>query len=735
MSLPASLNGTMLIRVDVYPDATGRISKTLYASLATTRNSSGDENKGCLIAVGRKSGDVIFQSDKTVSRQHCKLRLIVARKDDGEELDGGFANLLVAPRNDDEAKACHQSPVGMCMVLENEGKGGSFVAVPKEKPPMVDNGDDSATDDGGEKSEEDEETDDEGISQRYRSQRSYASRDASQQNQKADFSQVNRQFWLRQNKQPYRDVELVGLEVGGSRVLQFPTTVGRNRNAERTIMIQCGINESTIAITLLEYRLSFSNLPKPQRETAQHRLPILMGARFVPNHLPDSTTTHLVTSRLAGVPKQLIAWSYRIPMVTLEFFQAIMDRNSPSDPFPRVEDFDCLKQADIQGQFWSAMNPNPQLLSSFTLLSVQSDEMERLAEAAGIQLLRLYDLESDEDAIQEAEDLVLQGAICMSISSRRPLSKQLEKYLGEKIHMITPKELAKCVSEQDPNLLVGSKSRSLRNQSDSKLPSETMKDTDDPCRHEESPSDTIMSGGVSQALLDSPSGSRRRALMDITEEVEEEGILNSHGNNSSGDGREASKGTASLSMDADASTKQDRANKTNGNGNVNLTSSLGKVDSDGWYYTAPKNDKTRKEWRKRALEAASEDRNDFSLAPPAETGMMAVFPLSASEQQQRTSRTSYYYSSKSPSASVSFAQQQSGPARNFKKFRKNYVSPKPVLPFRISYSSVLPNNDKNDDKAREMNEAREELEEQQRIADELFRGDGMAAMKPRRRRN
>jgi hypothetical protein len=133
----------MLLRIEAYPaEAPLHPSpKPLYACLATsgtagniTVNSNDADTAGRLITVGRKTGDVTFDDDKSVSREHCILRLVSVNENVAGILHSLTAPLPppMKPRNPEEIKAC-DNDLQMCVVLENIGKVGSFVV--QERPP------------------------------------------------------------------------------------------------------------------------------------------------------------------------------------------------------------------------------------------------------------------------------------------------------------------------------------------------------------------------------------------------------------------------------------------------------------------------------------------------------------------------------------------------------------------------------------------------------------------------
>jgi hypothetical protein len=754
----------MLIRVDVYPNDSGTISSTLYASLATTRrdgsNDKDDEkNKGCLIDVGRKVGDVTFASDKTVSRQHCTLRLIgtaaaAAAAADSEVDDPRSSSLLPAPRTAEEIQACQDNPLHMCIVLENFGKGCSYIAVAKEKQPVVPplpidvHEDDS-----------DSETDDEAISQPPKSQRSSSNSasntnglvgSASQtpgQNDIPELSTATRNFCKSTAATAMAPFELIPLQAGESRVLAFPklpsitTTTKTNVKRERTVMIQCGRFESTLAITWLDYQFALSRLSKAQLTSLTPNLPLLVGAQLVPDHLPTSTTTHLVTPQLLGGAKQLIAWCYQIPMVVPDYCQVLMDRTKPNDPFPLVQDYTSKipptkssSKKSPQESFWTSVTPNPQLLASYTLLSVQADDMERLAEAAGIKVLSLYDMETEEEALEEAQDLISQGQPCISIGSLRKNTLSQKLSTIDQVHMVSAKDLAKTISEQDPSKLFRGAGEKAVVDKSQRL---TLKRQNQEDNHDDDDNEARLSATVhSQVLLETHYESQApasRSAIDAIPEVEEE---EEEENEKVVSDQEKSTKPATTTFQVTTKNKniEVKPSPTKSTSTTHGSKLLGGSNPDGWFDTAPKQEELRKDWRKRALKQEEQALGGFSFPPPAETGHVVVYGRSNDKEQEepnsrRHQGTSYYYSSSHPHGSSSSS---SRTTRNFKRFCKNVIPVRSRI--RITLRAVLPQHDNDNERRQLLEDQRQELEEQQRLADDLFRGDGLqGSMKKRRR--
>ena len=134
----------ILLRIDAYPAFAppDQEPQTFYACLASTsskNNANADaddanDDTGRIFTVGRKVGDALF-ADKSVSREHCFLRLVSANKTHQQavHLDNDSTNTgktvppPARPRNAREINACAADEQHECLVLENVGKVGSFI--------------------------------------------------------------------------------------------------------------------------------------------------------------------------------------------------------------------------------------------------------------------------------------------------------------------------------------------------------------------------------------------------------------------------------------------------------------------------------------------------------------------------------------------------------------------------------------------------------------------------------
>ena len=139
-------------------------SQTLYACLAS---SSESQDAGRVLTVGRKVGDVLLSSDKSVSREHMIVRLASVNKTHQKQQEKDDKETIPPPllaTTPEQIQACQEDKYyHMCVLLKNLGKLGSFLVRPAQqdvskpeskKTASAKDDDDSATDN--------DETDDEG---------------------------------------------------------------------------------------------------------------------------------------------------------------------------------------------------------------------------------------------------------------------------------------------------------------------------------------------------------------------------------------------------------------------------------------------------------------------------------------------------------------------------------------------------------------------------------------------
>ena len=436
-------------------------------------DSKNDPNAGLVATIGRKGNvDILFGADRSISRQHALLRFVAAprphvgakpkgrrttrgkKAGDIEKEHEHHATAAAAvprgcfmePRNDDERSACDDTdsnPYGMCLVLENKGKSGSYIASVdesiQEEEKDVDGEDKEPKDDAN---DSDATTDDEGdnIGGNNPSTTAFSS---SQRNSNSMYgtatslaTQTGEILLSKKTLSPsqtlpslsaairhhfgtHTPVQLTTIGADESQVLEFfgdtnnggdddddddtnNTTAAFSSNPSILIQFGCALLP-TIKITLLPMTVVFSSgVPLsiqnslrlcggvqevgtlPRRETKDNKSRTTTRTR---------ATTHLVAPERMAVAKQLIAWCYGVPIVSPDFLVALHHHSALTDPFPHPTDFPATTATD-KNAFWE-WTPDPHLLSRYTMISVdpspEVEQAEGLATAAGAKLERLYD--------------------------------------------------------------------------------------------------------------------------------------------------------------------------------------------------------------------------------------------------------------------------------------------------------------------------------------------------------
>ena len=102
-----------MFRVETISTSSEIPSKVIHACLAT----ASDHSNGVIFNVGRKSADLTIENDRSVSRSHCSLRLIVKDKNCGSS-----GNDFGAAESEDEIQACEDAVDGVAVVIQDLGR-------------------------------------------------------------------------------------------------------------------------------------------------------------------------------------------------------------------------------------------------------------------------------------------------------------------------------------------------------------------------------------------------------------------------------------------------------------------------------------------------------------------------------------------------------------------------------------------------------------------------------------
>lgn len=485
--------------------------KPLYTCLATSASNDQDgdgagSNNGRLLVVGRKQGDIVLKKDKSVSREHCVLKCISTNEahrrpiEDDSNNDNGnkkksSTGCAIEPSSKDEIQACENSTDdGMCIVLENFAKFGTFVVMRREK--SGGNGDSDSENDDGDSSTGGDETEEEGkLSQKK----------PLQQNSGVALSDVTKQLIGGLDRES--DHYLKRLEPKESCVLTMLNTqtvrTATNNESGNRVIIQCGQNGSTLIITRIPLRIAFSRLDKKTNAFWNERL-FSIGACTYDYHqkkendnnsdkrkkmtkskaattanvrVDTKTTSHIVTKEQSPVAKQLLGWCYQIPIVSAQFLQAMIERSIPNDPLPipekyRPDNYQTLQTdkkskqkqksqrcgsvivPNLTNSFWKVI-PNPKLWAGLVLLSTSQThvEMEQLVQAAGCTVIQLHahrtNKEVDNDIkyfLEKQEENPTKHSL-FTINARNKIIDKLKKH-SDAISFVAQKSIAKYLCDQ-----------------------------------------------------------------------------------------------------------------------------------------------------------------------------------------------------------------------------------------------------------------------------------------------
>jgi len=755
--------------------------QTLYINPAT------HQNDGLIATIGRKSDmDIVFHTEKSMSRKHAVLRFVAIIDDiddDGNGNDNDSTNnttnksYFAAPRNKKETTACENSPYGMCLVLENLGKSGSFVASRDKnavQPPMGDDNAKQRKNNNDNNDSDDETTDDEddnnGVSQLQSTQNIYAT-SMTTQTQDGIVEEVGsaplRISNAIRNHFGSSPVQFMKIDTNANHILSFGSDniAGKDEDVEDedeknnnidivnrpvSIMIQFGAptHQSTlptIKITRIPMNVVMSSsVPSSIQKSLRFCGGLLQKNGALPRY---GETTHLIVPERMPVAKQIIAWCYGIPRVSPDFIEALNNHQNVHDPFPDCSNYPTL--ANDTNEFWDEIH-DKKLLSNYIMISADEPsefESERLAEAAGAIVERLYDtnkkptkgkitiftkqarkLLSDTKNTTTIVLLLLSSRTSTNTNSKTKSSGTNTNILIKKlkdmgIETINPKILAKAITHKVSDLT------GLKNGSITTTATTTGKRRN--------------SGVVYSELEDQK---KRTKNSSNPGGAQDDQVLNNNGNGNN-DGKDSCRDLPSsgatmsvIPIDNECDTKNENRNKRNtslaspygtGNGNcdrrVQQRASLGKADANGWYAAGPKDDHERMKWRQIASETYKDKTGD-DIERSASTNDVVVKIMIAPTTTQPSSLFSQSYSSRGHQRPASQAGDDNVP--NFKKFKKNYfkkVDPNDRIILLQATSSTKQNH-------HELSAEQREIEEDQRLADALFKGDPVPIQKKRSRR-
>lgn len=734
------------------------------------------------LSVGRKAGDIIFPTNKSVSRQHCEIKCL-------KTLQENRKNSAV------EQQAMETNPFGCALVVENQGKAGTYVVEPTRDPdeekaevattPENKDSDDDATDDEGVVSQPQRQT-----QSQHASQVVAPLGDGKLAVEEFQMSSVTKEFWS--SRRDNKAAQLVKVDIDESRVLDFSTP--------RCIFLQVGTNAaSTIKITWIPFRLVFSRLPKEQEDLRKSLAKI--GASEESHISPD--TTHLVSPKVGASAKPLTACCRGLPVVVPAYLEALLKHEGlPQDPLPSMSDFLAPFDKNVS-LLQEKKRANPKLMKGYNVFFLdQLTDYEVLIESSGGRATTLYDLKNEKERTSKVEATIQESPneVHLVIESKKRLYKNLLKL--DNVHPLTLDGWAKCIVEQQPQLTTGdgdqkitiptpslvnstpetqepvvnesvpkdagqddesetddeippsmmSQKATLRTQEDvippptSDAQGKSKKRSPDkaaapaPSRNKRppprSPSPQVESPVDSSLTeLEVAPVRKRRKRGEVAKRIEESTILEEdepQDTAKSTSGHEASNlddpnDAPDFPVDQDDPPEEDNKvesapKKTNPQAETSRLGAqlepLGGADKNGWFVAAPKDDMKRKALRQLASQRYVAEVEDGAHFQPAATSKKVAAIVSPATA---THSRSY--------AAPNFRRRNNSNGVDFRSFRKNSV------PRKIDNDEIIVlvrAQAREDAIQQELEEEQRELEVQQRVADELFRDIGGA--QPRRKR-
>ncbi len=98
-------------------------SPAVFEPLHINLNTSSHHRGGILLHVGRKASDLPYQSEKSVSRSHCRLRLVsLDQSEEAQDENDTEHNTPIYPRTAEEKKACENSVDNLAIAIEDLGR-------------------------------------------------------------------------------------------------------------------------------------------------------------------------------------------------------------------------------------------------------------------------------------------------------------------------------------------------------------------------------------------------------------------------------------------------------------------------------------------------------------------------------------------------------------------------------------------------------------------------------------
>jgi hypothetical protein len=392
----------MLIHIQIYSTEWTRgepPQQEFHASLATSKSND------YFLTIGRKEGDILL-TDKSVSREHVILKV-------ASTINREKTYLASTP---EEKAACEEDDDGLCLVLYNVGKLGTYLAMEEDREhiPVNNGGDSSGTD----------ETDDEEAIK------------ASQKDQNpVTISAATKQF--------FHGKAIRLKEISSPLVLEALS------KSDGRVVLQCGKLGTTIVLTrkVIEVLVSGTGPHgySDWKKAHFYKLGLRQSSRFVLGR-----TSMVLSQKRKLSLHQLSAWSRNLPTVTFDYLYAYVNaRKSLTDPLFPLNPKDYEPAAD-EHQFWVNV-ADPKLLSSCTLLSTAESDMETLAEAAGATIEKLYDegsKTSTAEMVKRAQLIMDSTPHSFGLIEKRPKKIDTELRSKAELRLVKSQDFVSAIMEQ-----------------------------------------------------------------------------------------------------------------------------------------------------------------------------------------------------------------------------------------------------------------------------------------------
>lgn len=650
----------MLLRITVYPFLGESIATepelVLHATAGTARDGA--------VVVGRKAADIVLAQDKSVSREHCRIRILSSSP--------LLLEKVPTPRTDEETAACRAAGDHVAVVLENVSRLGCFIVRQKGQSSAASAAaPDSAT--------EDDATDDD-----------EAHRTAS--SLPVDLSPVTRQL--------VGDESLVEMQ----HVTQNQTVVLNELlldAKEQRVVIQAGKCGSTLVVERMDFGIYFSMSKSVAAQVLTDPQSLLLcGARQVPE--VEDASFLAVAARGASL-SQLYAWLRKVPIVHTDFVKALQARQHLTDPLPDPADFPPKSDGMA---FWDLAPPvRPWRQWTFFNHTQQDAGMEVMLEAAGCDIVRLYELADSPSGMAE---VAADRATPHMFGAKGKAGKPAIKAMAAKgIPMYTPKEIASClIKGKLPNgeprpepdeLPVDQEARVSPAAEHAEIPA-SQRSEKVPAEQLPVESQTSRKSRQPEAVAESQAS--KRSTKSVAQQKDEEMAPPPEDEPMQSDKEpEPPKQKAKV---AESPPKKRKKNAATDDHRPEKRLALSNDTSSGWLVAAPKGQK-----RKAYVRTKAEIQEATGLE---KLGEVALTMTSANLLVKKVV----------PPSAPSRRKTQTGP--DFRRFRKNPVPhvPRARIPLRAFTPAETALQ-------RELAEQREMAEAQQRKADELFADPGRTA--------